>query len=70
MKVKVLTAFKHDGDYHEGEVRVVSDSLGVYFCQCGWVEDEEGIVPTEPVEKGKSTDFIFNGLTVETSHGE
>lgn len=48
MKIEVLKPFQHIpyGQFHEGEIRVVSDSDGEYFCKAGWVKDLSGIIPT------------------------
>ena len=47
MKIEVLNDFKNeDGVFIAGEVRIVSDSDGEYFCRAGWVKDMDGVVET------------------------
>jgi len=47
MQVNVLSTFQHRGqDFIQGEVRIVDDATGEYFCRAGWVEDTSGLVPT------------------------
>lgn len=47
MRVEMLELVKHDGQIFEaGEVRVVSDALGGYFCELGWAKDLDGQYPT------------------------
>lgn len=47
MKVEVLKTFRHVNDkYNKGEIRIVDDTIGEYFCRAGWVKDLDGKVPT------------------------
>jgi len=47
MKIEILITFKHDGQTFEtGEVRVVDDVTGEYFCRAGWAKDLSGSVAT------------------------
>lgn len=47
MKVEMLETVRHDGsEYVAGDVRVVSDDLGNYFCGNGWAKDVDGSVET------------------------
>ena len=47
MNVEILTKFQHKGnDYHKGEVRIVDDAAGEYFCRAGWARDTSGTIPT------------------------
>lgn len=47
MKVEILTDFQHKGqNFITGEIRVVDDATGEYFCRAGWVKDLDGVIPT------------------------
>jgi hypothetical protein len=47
MKIECVTSFKHGHEqYGEGDVRVVDDDLGAYFCAASWAKDLDGKVPT------------------------
>lgn len=47
MKIEVLKPFNHSGlQFHEGEIRIVDDVEGEYFCRAGWVRDTSGTVAT------------------------
>ena len=47
MKIEILEPILHERDRFEtGEIRIVDDSLGAYFCGCGWAKDLDGNVKT------------------------
>ena len=51
MKIEMMENVKHDRlDFAEGEIRVVDDAVGAYFCEMGWAKDVEGKVETKPRE--------------------
>ncbi len=63
MKVEILTSFLHDGaKFEAGEVRVVSDKLGEYFCRAGWVKDLSGAIATATPNKNESVLMVDNVL--------
>lgn len=48
MKLEILETIKHGRDVFEaGEVRVVDDATGAYFCDMGWAKDVDGAVETK-----------------------
>ena len=47
MKLEILKDFQHKGqDFVSGEVRVVDDATGEYFCRAGWGKDLAGVIAT------------------------
>lgn len=57
MKVEMIKDMRHQGElFAEGEVRVVTEGTGTYFCKAGVAKDVDGIVPTE---EPKSTDVVM-----------
>ncbi len=59
MKIEVLEDFFHGSDkFQAGEVRVVSDSDGAYFCGNGWVKDADGKVETAERDVNRKTLYV------------
>lgn len=47
MKIEILEKIQHGRDVFEpGDIRTVPDTLGAYFCNCGWAKDVDGKTPT------------------------
>jgi len=47
MRVEILEKVMHGRDVYEaGEVRIVDEELGSYFCSAGWAKDLDGNVET------------------------
>lgn len=66
MKIECLTTFLHERDrYGQGDIRTVSDELGTYFVEQGWVKPVGGAT-----EAGETTLDIKNVIqTQEVRHG-
>lgn len=65
MEIKVLKLFLDGRNRFEaGEVRVVPDEDGAYFCANGWAEDVAGNVPTGEIKPG-TTKLDIRGLKRE-----
>ena len=66
MKIEILEPILHERDRFEtGEIRIVDDSLGAYFCGCGWAKDVDGKVETKPRDINRVTLYGIG----KTSHG-
>lgn len=56
MNIKFIATFRHDGQkYVEGRTEPdFDDKLGAYFCEAGWAEDMDGVVPTRQPKVGET----------------
>lgn len=63
ISIQILQSIKHDGQqYHAGELRIVDERLGGYFCGNGWAK--------EPDADGVTTDLTPKTLDVQNGkHG-
>ncbi len=53
MRIEILKAFLDGRDrYEKGEIRMVSDKDGEYFCSTFGAKDVDGIVPTSELKPG------------------
>ena len=64
MKVEILEKeIKHGGPngleiFAEGEIRVVPDHVGEYFCRLGWAKDVDGNVETGERDTSRKELFV------------
>jgi len=61
MKIEILEKFLHEGgNFEVGEVRVVNDDTGEYFCRAGWAKDLSGVIKTGKPEKNETILMVDN----------
>jgi len=61
MKIEVLKEFLHDSQkFLVGEVRVIDDDTGKYFCRAGWAKDLDDVVATENPALHETVLFVDN----------
>ena len=58
--IEILRNIKHDGQqFHSGEVRIVTEQLGGYFCGNGWAREQGG--EAVPADTRPKTLQVKNG---------
>ena len=76
MKIEFIRQVKHAGRTHEtGDVVTVAETMGEYFCLCGWSKrlDGDEITPQPPPEhvtlEVNGTNHNHNAQNVGEQHG-
>jgi len=67
--IEILRNIKHDGQqFHAGEIRIVTDQLGGYFCGNGWAREKGGeVMPADTTPKTLSVKSVTHGHKAATA---